>query len=374
MYSFKGLIGHIFMQCCRIFSLKNKVVFSSFEGGGYSDNPRAIFEEMVKEKLEYEYIWLMCDEKVIIENAKVVKINSFKALFHLATSKIWIDNCRKREWILKRKNQYYIQTWHGGFSLKKIEGDVIDKMPAEYIRNAKHDSKIADLFISGCRWSTENYRSAFWYNGPILELGQPRSVIFYKNQDNIKQKVYDFYKLKSDCKLLLYAPTFRANHEINNYNIDYDKLIKKLKEKWRGEWKIIVRLHPSVANKQNNIVYSDFLLNGSCYSDINELIISCDILISDYSSCMFDAMEAKKKVIIYASDLEEYNNDRGTYLELNNLPFLITQNNEELLNSIENFREEVYEEKTHVFMEKIGFFNSEESTEKIVKYIIDNAH
>ena len=373
MRSISGFLGNLAMKGFGLLPIQNKIVFQSFSGKYYNDNPKAIYEAMISKHTEFKYVWLMNNEKYAIPGATVVKKNSWKALYHMATAKIWIANSRLREWIFKRKHQYYVQTWHGGFAVKKVEADVADKMPESYIRNAKHDSKIADLFISGSSWRTNNYRSSFWYNGDILECGLPRSDIFYKDTQSKCEKVKKFYNLQNE-RIVLYAPTFRVSHKLDAYDMDYRRLLNKLQETWKGSWKLLIRLHPSIASLQNKIKYDEDILNGSAYSDINDLIIASDLLITDYSGCMFDAIESGKRCILYASDLDTYNEDRGTYFKIQGLPFEIAQNNQSLMEIISNFDESSYNEKIATFKNELGFICRPNSSEIASEYIIEKAY
>ncbi len=370
MYTFKGWTAHLFMRFFEIFPLKNKIVFSSFNGRNFGDNPRAIYEKLLEKNISAKYIWLMEDKKCNIPKAIVVKPKSLKALYHLSTSKIWIDNIRKSEWTAKRKNQYYIQTWHGGIcKLKKIEKDAEDNLSMQYVVGAKNDSKMINLFISNSSWNSKKIKEAFWYDGEILECGSPKSDVFFNNTFEAEKNVEKFYKINSDEKIILYAPTFREKRSVDYYNINFELLLKSLKKKWGGSWKIIVRLHPHMQNLQNHIKYDDFILNGSIYPEINDLIIKCDFLITDYSSCMFDAMEMKKKIILYTPDLDLYKTERGTYFKLEELPFLLAKNNEELISLIYSFDIEGYEKSITSFLELCGSFNKGYSSDIVVKKI-----
>ena len=77
----------------------------------------------------------------------------------------------------KRDGQFYVQTWHSSLRLKKIEADAVDGLTDNYIKMAKADSKQTDLLISGCQFSTEIFRRAFWYDGPIVSTGTPRGDV-----------------------------------------------------------------------------------------------------------------------------------------------------------------------------------------------------
>ncbi len=364
------ILTNFCMKAFSLLPLQNKAVFSSFFGASYSDSPKAIFEKMKTAAPNCKYVWLMKDPSVHISGAFVVKYKSIQALYHLATSQLWVDNCRKGAWVHKRKGQYYVQTWHGEIALKKVEADAEEKLPPYYIAGAKHDSEIADLFLSGSKWRTWNYRNAFWYTGEILECGLPRADMFYGNNETVQEKVCEFYHISAEDHLILYAPTFRKDKDLNCYKIDYERIIQTTSVQWGGKWKILVRLHPGIQDRQNFIKYNDWILNGSVYNDINELIIASDILITDYSGCMFSAMQAKKKVFLFTTDLEDYIADRGFYFSFDELPFPIALNNTQLIEKIKEFDNIAYLKKIENFTAKIGLCNHANGAQNATDYIV----
>lgn len=370
--TFRRFVSTLLLYLFRVFPINNKkIVFSSYFSTKVSDNPKAIFEAMLKIHPDYEYIWLLKSDTQVA-GAEVVNAGSIKGLFHLATAKCWVDNSRKRSWVRKRKKQFYVQTWHGNIAFKKVEADVADKLPELYIKAAKNDSKMTDVFISGSKWLTNSYRKSFWYDGYILESGLPRSDIFYQDSKNVCNLVKKLFNDKYDVHYILYAPTFRVNDTVDYYMNDFDDLITMCHKTFGGDWKVLVRLHPRIVQKQNFIEYSDSIINASNYPDINELIVTSDILISDYSSCMFDAMEAGKKVFLYALDIDDYMSDRGCEFDLEELPFSISTSKEQLLENIQNFNSDVYTKDVNSFVEKCGIFNNADSSSIVADYIFDH--
>ena len=362
----------------RLFPIKKKrIVFEAYYGRGFQDSPSVIATELAKRNIDgLEMIWFIRskeDAKSLPSYICPARRFSLKELLHLSTARIWIDNCRKTNGIVKRKGQYYIQTWHAGLAGKKVEKDVIDSLSPGYVKNAKHDSRIADLFLSGSKWESDLYRKSFWYKGEILEKGLPRNDIFFTSSTQIKKKVREFYHLDDDIKIVVYAPTFRQNGDVRCYNIDYTGLLTKLTTAWGGRWVILIRMHPSAIALQNGFQYTEDILNGSVYPEINELIISCDLLISDYSSCMFDAMLINKKIIQYASDIESYKMERGFYFEISSLPFPQACSNIELNNAVDQYDYEKEKEKQNKFLEKNGSveggFAAKEVVDRILKLI-----
>lgn len=369
----KKLVYKFFLVMLRFFPIKkNKILFCSYHGNAFSGNPRYIAESLVKNNKNFDIVWLGSRDFSLPDGMRSVKIKSINALYEYATSKIWIDDCRKPEWLVKRKKQYYIQTWHGGIGLKKCEGLATDTLPLDYIKSAKHDSKIADLFLSDSKWLTNLYRNAFWYSGKILEMGLPREDILYSSHEPFRKRLLNDFGLSDDTRFVLYAPTFRDTGDIKCYNIDYDRLIRTLESLTPYKWRVIIRLHPNLQSKQHLIQYNKNVLNGSKYSDINTLILGSSLFISDYSSCMFDATIAKVPVLLYASDIIEYTSkERGLFFSWDELPFEIAKNNEELNVAITTVFDEKYIEKGQKFMQKCGFINNKHSSDYIASIIIN---
>ena len=371
----KGYLAYFIMLICSIFPIQNKIVFTSFRGLCYNDNPKAIFKELKKANHRIKFIWLMKNDNEIIDGSKIIKYRSLRAIYHLATARVWIDNKRKSRWIHKRKEQYYIQTWHGDIALKKIERDAEEKLDKDYIVTAKRDSENIDLFISGTKWMTKKLSSTFWYDGKILEVGMPRYDLFYLNENeklNNKEKIMKSLSIEKNVKIILYAPTFRNNKRVDIYTLNYNQLLNMCRNKWGEEWKIFIRLHPNIQDMHKKIKYNDNVIDMSTYPDINELINICDILITDYSSCMFDAMIARKKCFLYAIDIKDYYDERGFYWKFDELPFSLATNNEDLLNNILNYNENIYIQKVESFENKVGLISNSNASKDVVDYIINN--
>ena len=363
----RDIITGVLLHILWIFPVNTKkVIFKSFRGQNCGDSPGAIFQELKKRRPDLHYYWVMRDTMVSIPGATVIKNGSLAELFHLATAKVWVDNKRKGMWCEKRKKQYYIQTWHAGICGKKVEADARGALSEYYLKNAAKDSHNADLFLSDARWTTELYRRSFFYDGEILECGIPRADILYKNQEETKKKVFRFFRLDDDVKLLLYAPTFRVNESLEAYSIDYKRLTETLINKYGGNWKILLRLHPNLARKYKDItIDSDSIIDVSQYQDINELIVASEILITDYSSCMFDAMEAGKIIFLYATDVDEYDQDRGRYFEFSELPFALAVNNDQLAANVQNYDQQLYTQAVKEFSDSLGLLEGGKASDAV---------
>ncbi len=337
---------------------KNKIFVTSYYGADYGDNGKYIVEELLKRNSDLDIVWQLKDPLLnnnhLPEKVRGVKYFSRQAVFEAQTAGVWIDNSRKI-FGNKRKGQLYIQTWHGGPGIKRCERDVEEQLAKSYVKHAKKDSAMCDIILSNSTFMTNLFLNSFWYDGKILQCGTPRNDVIRKNDPEISLKVRSFFGLDVDTKLLLYAPTFRKNGTLDVYDIDLDRCCRALKKRFGGEWKALLRLHPNISDKADQLsCNSDCVIPATTYSDMQELLATSDCLITDYSSSNVDFMISGKPCFLYASDLEEYRNDRGYYFKFEDFPFPLSSNNEELEEAIRGFSEKSYSENLLRFTEMTG--------------------
>lgn len=369
------LIDHFFPVF--IFPIrKNKIVVDSFRGNDYSGNCKYIVDKLIELYGEtFDIVWLAKNtekKKCYPPSVRVVKYNSLQSLIELATAKIWIDDFRKKYFPPKKRRQIYLQTWHGFISLKYIEGDTESSLPYEYVKEAIRDGHAIDYMVSGTKKTTELYKNAFWLgkNARILEFGTPRIDAFFNVNSAVIKDVNDYFMLHDSTRILLYAPTFR-NTEDYDYSLNFTKLLEEIEKKFGGNWKVMLRLHPNVKGKERSYIEKNPNVIGvSDYDDVQNLIIRAEIVITDYSSLMFDAMMNEKKVFLYFPDLMTYvSEERKFYFKLSELPFSNNTLFEKLLKSIKKFDTRKYEENVKKFKSRIGIFEDGRASERIAKFI-----
>lgn len=370
----KDIIISSIIRIFNCFPIKNNKIFLySYYGSQYGCSPKYISEYIIKNyPNKYDVVWAFNDvnSKKHIEGIRKVKIMSLKYFYELCTAKVVITNFRTTETFKKRKEQYYIQTWHSSLRLKKIEKDTEDTLPSHYVEMAKRDSEKLDLLISGCKFSTNIFKRAFWYDGEIFEYGTPRNDILFEKTDDLRNKVKDKLKIDSNKKVVLYAPTFRKDNDLSVYDIDYSRVIKKLSEKFGGEWVFLVKLHPHLISKSEELVYGDNVLDVTSYDDIQELLGISDVLVSDYSSLMFDFALTERPCFLYIPDVDEYTkSDRKLYFDIKELPFISVKNNNEFVKEIDNFNEVKYRDNLVNFFSKIGSFENGQCCKELEKKI-----
>ena len=361
-----GFYYRFFMLLFSLFSINNsKVIIISYSGKGYSDNGKYIAEELRKiRKLKIYWASHPKYKNSLPSDIMYTKMNSIEFLYHLSTAKVWVNNSRFVFGIRKRKKQFYIQTWHSSLRLKKIEKDAEASLNPQYIRTCKADSKMIDLIISGCEFSSNTYKNSFWYNGEILNCGTPRCDIFFKKDiiKNIKKKICKQYKLDISKKNILYAPTFRKNVDESKVYINCSKLLKNL----NGQYNLLVRFHPiskyTIENKD--------VINVTDYPDMQELIAISDFLITDYSGCCFDMLIKGDPCILFTKDKKEYfKKERNLYFSLEELPFPKVEDEIDLAKMIDNFDYEQYNNNILKFEEKIKIYEKGIASKTIAKII-----
>lgn len=357
----KNKIISMIFYLFRVFPINDrKIVIANFGGKGYGSEGKAIADRIMEARNDLDIVWLVRnpDEK-LPKDIRGIKFASIKAIYEQVTAKVWIDNRRKPGYVRKRRGQYYIHTWHGGGPcLKWVENDASDTLPREYIEYAINDSKMANLMVSGSDWRTKNMRDSFWYDGEIAKCDLFKKIKS-ESESDIKSKVYNFFdELDDNDHLLLYAPTFRADKNLECYNMNFSEVIDTLSNVYGGTWKVIVRLHPSIVSLDGFMHYTDKVLNGSQYSQIEDLIIATDFLVTDYSGCIFDGFKLKRKVILYALDLEHYlSKERGMYFDIHSLPAPLCRNMNEFLECLKTFDEAKYEKDRNAFVDEIGYYD-----------------
>lgn len=354
---------------------KNKIVVTSFYGRGASDNPKAIVDALVKRPEKLDIVWLANDpaNAGVPAGVRVVKYDTPQAIRELCTARVWVDNCRKGARV-KKSGQYYMQTWHG-FALKRIERDVADKLSKEdatYAQYAQRDSEQIDVIVSDSSFMTQIYQRSFWYDGPVVEYGAPRNDILIQPPADAKQTVGKALGLPADCKLVMYAPTFRADGSLDAYDMDYHAVCTACEKRFGGRWIMLIRLHPHVMQKAKDLKFDkQTTFDATAFDDMQLLLSACDAVITDYSSLMFDFALTRRPCFQYASDIDAYKNDRNFYFPIDETPFPLAKNNAEMMQNIAAFDDADYRRQCDAFYQKMGFHADGRASARCADWILD---
>ena len=353
----------------------HKAVFCNYNGKGFGCNPKYIALEMLKRSQEWDIVWVVKEDKYTFpKGIRTVKWDSKEAIYELATAAVWVDNQRKLWYHRKRKKQFFIETWHGGAeTLKKIGADNpanFNNKPYEH--TSRHMDKIVNIMVSNGTLCNEIYKSAFLYNGNILECGSPRNDILVNCPETFITKVKDFFNIPYNANIVIYAPTYRNGRKTDKMQLDGQRILEALSNKFGGEWYMLKRLHPTMVQCASGLGYSTNIINASEYDDMQELLAASDVLVSDYSSVIGEFSIMKKPVFLYAEDINDYSRERDFYVNYFELPYLIAENEDELIENISSFNKEIYEDKVYCYHKKIGSVENGTASKAVVDAIYNH--
>lgn len=370
-----------------------KVVFESFMGRKCSDNPRAIYEYMLKNNqyAGYRFIWAFKNPQKysdyrILQNERTsfVKYGSRDYYRAYGTSKYWISNSRIPEAVYRKKGQIYVQCWHGtplkrlGYDIK-VDGKNAMNSNKDIQRKYRADAKRYSYLLSSSKFCTERFISAFNLKAlckedVIVEAGFPRNDILSNYMSDDVSRIKARVGISDNRKIILYAPTWRDDQHdssrgyVYKNEMDFDLLEAAISDSYI----ILFRAHYFVANRFNFERYEGFIYDVSDYEDISELYIISDVLITDYSSVFFDYAMLERPIIFYMYDLEEYRNEiRGFYLRLEELPGKIATNESELIDLIKKCESVQETGILQEFNKSFNYLNDGKATSRFVNSLIE---
>lgn len=354
----------------------NKFFCISMSGNSYGDNIKYLAEYIAQHDGEAQIVWAFTSGFYYKADCPFLKVRLYTFTYyrHILTSKYILSNARLNQRMLhKCKGQVYLNTWHGT-ALKRLGTDVKTRKRSWLERWLKpavfqFDVTNTDIMISGSHFMTSIFRDKFLFKGRILETGTPRNDIFFHDHPEIVERIRSRYNISGDMQIILYAPTFRTDGQFTYYDIDARRLLTAWEQKTGRPCVLMVRLHPNLQYKSKAFIaqFPEGTIDASDYPDMQELLYSADLLVTDYSSSMFDIMYAYKPVLLYVPDRKEY--DRGFYFDLNELPFMVVGKNEEMDGLISSFEESVYNKKNDEFKKKIGTVEKGLAADKIFKML-----
>jgi CDP-glycerol glycerophosphotransferase len=250
---------------------------------------------------------------------------------------------------------------------------------SEYKRLFKKNTETWDYLISQSDYTTEKFRSSFDFKKIILKSGFPRNdILFKKNNKKSIDSIKKRYNIPLDKKIVLYAPTWRDDEFYENgiykfsSQIDFDLLKKELSDTHI----ILVKLHYLVEDSIDWSNYQGFIYKFDQLWDIQELYLISDVLLTDYSSVMFDYAILKRPMIIYAYDYKNYrDNLRGFYFNIyEEFPGPIVENTMNLIDSIKTYNYNDYDGKYNEFLNKFTRYDDGNASSRIVNLILDKTN
>jgi CDP-glycerol glycerophosphotransferase len=314
----------------------NTIFYESFHGVSISCNPYALYLRMSERKdfKKFKHIWVINDKEKIPDELKsredtiFIKRNSDAYMRYLASASILINNTSFPSYFIRKPNQKYLNTWHGT-PWKTLGKDIKDGVLG--FGNIQRNFLQATHLISPNQHTshvmTKKYDIDEILPGTLLETGYPRIDLTLNATEQKKQKLRKTLNVDNKRKTILYAPTWRSDGK--NPSSEVERISKEISALKRLDANILFRGHYFV----ESAIYENELANIVVPEEVNsnELLSIVDILITDYSSILFDHLVTDNPIILHLPDYEEYKETRGLYFESNFLDSPVTRNIDELI-------------------------------------------
>jgi CDP-glycerol glycerophosphotransferase len=307
-------------RAARAEPLRDAVVYTSFGGRQCSDSPRAIHDELVRRGAALEHLWVVADGMARVpEGAVALRENSREHHEWLARARYVVSNDHFPEWFRRRDEQVAVQTWHGT-PLKRLGFDVSAMHKTKRRFETHWDEQVRNwqYVVSPNRFATPILQRAYRLNGQMLETGYPRiDVLARPDRDEAATRLRAFLGLPDGVRTVLYAPTYR-DHVIdrrNRYRLDLHLDLERLRQAVGEDTVILFRKHHYVVDPVP-VTADGFVRDVSSYPDGTELLLAADVLVTDYSSMMFDFANTGRPMLFFTYDLETYRDEvRGFYFD-----------------------------------------------------------
>jgi CDP-glycerol glycerophosphotransferase len=295
------------------------IVYSAFRGH-FSDSPRAIYEALLAEGVDATHTWLAAPhlQATFPADIDTVEFGTPECIAALEAADIVVSNDHiPLDWE-KQPGTTYLQTWHGTM-LKRIHNDVL-WAPEGRLAYLEQDIARWDLLLSPNAVTTERLRKAFGFTGPIHETGLPRNdLLSSPRRDEVRAAVRADLGIRDDQKVVLYTPTWRDDLVFNKtgpqdfeFPVDLDDFAERLGE----DHVLLLRLHNMVMDRLE-ITEGSVVRDVCSHPDIRDLYLAADLMVTDYSSTMFDFAITGKPMLFFTYDLDYFRDElRGFYFDL----------------------------------------------------------
>ena len=353
---------------------KDKVVFSSFQGRNYNDNPRFISERLHERCPQAKIVWLFRLDaipharEIVPDYVKIVRARTTEAFHELATARVWVDNFTKNNLLRHKKGQqFYIQTWHGDRPVKKICYD-----EPEWSKKPYRIEERADRVLTGSTFGEKLYRTAFRYHGEYIAEGAPRNDMLVRCDPDEIRAVRQKLGIPEGVKLLMYAPTYRDYDVVvpKRAQMDLSRTLDALEKKTGDRWLCLFRAHYKSEGIDLDAV-KDRIVDVTHYDEMADLLLAADMVLTDYSTAATDFILSNRPALFFVADWAEYTASRQVYYDVHDAPFLLAEDQPALEKLIEGLTEEKILQNCRDICRYFGIYETGRATDAVCDYIIE---
>ncbi|NUT42591.1 MAG: CDP-glycerol:glycerophosphate glycerophosphotransferase [Thermoactinospora sp.] len=297
---------------CRAQPVQDRILFEAYRGRQYSCSPRAVFEELRRRDDSFDTAWLSRHGDIRLPDGVPGLLLGSKAYYEaLARARVLVGNGMQWDWFRKRQGQIYVQCWHGT-PLKRLGLDLEGPQHARLREQIIREASQWDVLVSPNPFTTEVMRRAYRYDGEVLESGYPRNdVLHAPGAEQAAGRLRERLGIAQGKKVVLYAPTWRDDDQISRgrHRFDLALDLERAQRELGEDHVILLRAHYSTTHRKV-VLEDDIVRDVSGYPDMAELLLISDVLITDYSSSMFDFAGTRRPMLFFTYDLERYR-DQG---------------------------------------------------------------
>lgn len=348
-----------------------QVLFISFGGRQYSDNPKAISDRLHEIAPDLRQVWLFNESADLSDELPdwIVPVLNTKENCDraLAESAVWVSNFEMPSYVTKKNDQLYFQTYHGDRAFKKV---LYEATPVRDLRLMEEED--CDYLVTGSKFAENWMPKSFKSSATLLKVGCPRNDVLFNVSTERRLEILGTLGLKDDANVLLYAPTFRdwLDEPQETYGIDLGRLLDRLTARDNKEWICLVRKHPS--SKGISYDCDDArIYDASDYPYSDDLLCVADFLLTDYSSIVNDFILRRKPAVLCTADLAEYLSYRPLLLDFDSCPYPCANSADELEEIVDGMGDDYGEREYEKVAAWYGIYEDGTASEKIASMIKD---
>lgn len=356
------------------------ILYESYGGASIGDNPGAIFRYLIQrpEFTRWKHVWVVEDKAAVpaplraLQNVVFVVKGSDLYLRYLATASHLVNNATFPPWFVRRDGQRYLNTWHGTplkTMVKHIKGDFMGRKNT--VRNFLQSTHLINPNQHTSEVLLRGGDIAKIFGGKVAETGYPRVDLMLNASAEDKAALLRKIGICDDRPVVLYAPTWRGS-TFGDGRIETDAIVRDIEALVSPDFHLVFRGHYSVADKVEELglpaIVAPFAI------DTCELLAVTSVLITDYSSILFDFLPARRPIVYYAYDLEEFERERGLYFNMERMPGLLCRERGALKECVErSLSLDVTEDPRYIeAVEKFCPHEDGRATQRVVEFFLND--
>ena len=287
------------------------MLFCSFGGRKFNDSPRVLFERLRDDHRfdNFHFVWAFENpEDFKLDRAESIRIDTWKYFLTALKAKVWITSVNiERGLSFKKRETIYVNTWHGAGT--KLIGNACSG-------RKDYDFSCVDMLLVQSKFEENIFLRDFCCNpAAIRMIGFPRNDRLFHIDNEMREAARKKLHIPSGKKVILYAPTWRDSRDGGlSYEFAPPFSLQKWREAFSERYVLLFRMH--IFTTVFKMQFDDFSRDASQYDDLNDILAITDVLVTDYSTIIYDAAAAGIPFICFGYDYEKYNNERGFYFDL----------------------------------------------------------